>query len=254
MASCSVVADVDRLPPAEAGASVHEAGLPERLLMAKEALAAVQESLGELEPRQQAVMEADLTHGGAASADDLADALQISRNAVYVARNGARRALHLALTRRGHEVPTAVANRGGDRELPASARLRSCASPTTPTTSTTSTRSILWRSTVASRRWPRRRSCRCGRNGSRRPLPKQKPRGRPCVGPARSETAGGGGRDARCARHARRGYGRDGRGRGRGRGGGVDRRAQLERDDVLRDGVGDPSARGPVGAGLRRGV
>lgn len=100
------VADVDHLPSVVAGASVHEAGLPERLLMAKEALSAVQECLGELEPRQQAVVAADLTHGGAASADDLAAALQISRNAVYVARNGARRALHLSLTRRGHEVPT----------------------------------------------------------------------------------------------------------------------------------------------------
>lgn len=100
------VSDLDHLPPVVAAVGVHEAGLPERMLMAKEALAAVQECLGELEPRQQAVVAADLTHGGAASADDLAAELQISRNAVYVARNGARRALHLALTRRGHEVPT----------------------------------------------------------------------------------------------------------------------------------------------------
>ena len=99
------VADVDCLPPAVAAGSLHEAGLQERLLMAKEALAALHECLGALEPRQQAVMAADLTHGGAASADDLAEALQISRNAVYVARNGARRAMHQALVRRGHELP-----------------------------------------------------------------------------------------------------------------------------------------------------
>ncbi|MBL8738264.1 MAG: sigma-70 family RNA polymerase sigma factor [Planctomycetes bacterium] len=100
------VPDVDRCPPLAAAASVHELGQQERQVMAKEALAAVQECLGELEPRQQAVMAADLTQGGAASADDLAEALQISRNAVYVARNGARRAMHLALLRRGHEVPS----------------------------------------------------------------------------------------------------------------------------------------------------
>ncbi|MFO1032237.1 MAG: sigma-70 family RNA polymerase sigma factor [Planctomycetota bacterium] len=107
------VADLDRLPVVVAAASVHEAGPSERLLMAKEALAAVRECLGELEPRQQAVVAADLTHGGAASADDLADALAISRNAVYVARNGARRALHLALLRRGHQVPSGCGESGG---------------------------------------------------------------------------------------------------------------------------------------------
>lgn len=99
------VEDLEAVPPANPTPSMSDRAGPERSVIAKETLSAISEILYLLAPRQQAVVAADLGSGGTAPVDELADELKISKNAVYVARTGARRALLKELTRRGHEVP-----------------------------------------------------------------------------------------------------------------------------------------------------
>lgn len=57
-----------------------------------------------LSNQQRAVLQADLAHGGAVSASALAEALQTTRTAIYVARHFGRRALRDALQRLGYTL------------------------------------------------------------------------------------------------------------------------------------------------------
>lgn len=98
------VEDLETVLPANSTPSMSERAGSERSMIANETLSAISEILYLLAPRQQAVVAADLSSGGTAPVDELADELRISRNAVYVARTGARRALLKELARRGHEV------------------------------------------------------------------------------------------------------------------------------------------------------
>lgn len=107
------VEDVDRILPEQRPPSVEQRVAPERSVIAKETLTAISQVLYLLAPRQQAVLTADLTNGGVAPVDLLADELKTSRNAIYVARAGARRALLDELTRRGHEVTEFRGDSGG---------------------------------------------------------------------------------------------------------------------------------------------
>ena len=58
--------------------------------------------LKELSRQQRIVLLADLSAGGMASAARLAQELKTSRNTIYVARANGRRAIRLALMKRGY--------------------------------------------------------------------------------------------------------------------------------------------------------
>lgn len=107
------VEDVDRILPEHHAPCAEGRLAPERSVIAKETLTAISQVLYLLAPRQQAVLTADLTNGGSAPVELLADELKTSRNAIYVARAGARRALLDELTRRGHEVTEFRGETGG---------------------------------------------------------------------------------------------------------------------------------------------
>lgn len=58
--------------------------------------------IDELPTQQREVLRADLRFGGSAPADELAAELRTSANAIYAARSSARKALRLAMAKRGH--------------------------------------------------------------------------------------------------------------------------------------------------------
>lgn len=62
----------------------------------------VRACIQELAPQQRAVLLADLAAGGTAPTEMLAEQLQTSRNSIYVSRNNGRKALRVAMLKRGH--------------------------------------------------------------------------------------------------------------------------------------------------------
>ncbi|MBL8732003.1 MAG: hypothetical protein JNN13_06510 [Planctomycetes bacterium] len=75
----------------------------------------VHKCLQELTDQQQAVLRADLEHGGRAPAERLAQELACSLDAVYAARTRGRRRLCQLLEGLGHRVPSSRHQRPGPR-------------------------------------------------------------------------------------------------------------------------------------------
>lgn len=67
-------------------------------------LAALRECVANLPRVQKAVIQADLRSHDVADAGELAAQLKTTKNSIYVSRNGARRALKLALAKRGFDL------------------------------------------------------------------------------------------------------------------------------------------------------
>ena len=65
-------------------------------------IASFRTCIGELSPRQQVIIKADLRAGERADAGDLATTLKTTKESIYVSRSAARKALRAAMQRHGY--------------------------------------------------------------------------------------------------------------------------------------------------------